>query len=143
MKNLTISVDDQTVATLIEGKLLDSLRVELPQSRNENVVLSARDGQQSLIGGLTGSTSYGWLLIKTLWVDSPSRRCGIGSALLLAAEERAVQMGCHAAWLDTSNPQAMQFYQRHGFLTFGSLANEPGQFPASHQRWFMKKSIRQ
>lgn len=138
----TISLDDQVSADVIEDKLLFSLKNTLPQSINEQFVLSARDNNQSLIGGLTASTSYGWLLIKTLWVDSSYRRRGTGSALLMSALAHAKHLGCHAAWLDTSNPEAMRFYERSGFEVFGCLNNQPGQAPENHQRWFMKLALR-
>ncbi len=137
----TISLDDQVSADVIENKLMISLKSTLPQSINEQFVLSARDNNQSLIGGLTASTSYGWMLIKTLWVDSSYRRKGTGSALLKSALAHAARLGCHAAWLDTSNPEAMRFYEHAGFEVFGQLNNQPGQTPETHQRWFMKLAI--
>lgn len=140
---INVSIDDETSETAkhIETELLKSLAVKLPQARNSQLVLTARDDKKRLIGGLTASTSYGWLLIKTLWVNQDFRRQGVGMILVDTAEKRACAAGCHAAWLDTSNPESMLFYAALDYETFGELANRPGQFPESHQRWFMRKSL--
>lgn len=138
-----LSIDDETVnvADVIETELLSSLAVQLPQSRNHRWVLAARDDQNTLVGGITAHTSYGWLLIKTLWVNQDFRRQGVGRRLVDAMEKRARVAGCHAAWLDTSSPDARRFYAELGYEIFGELANTPGQFPETHQRWFMKRPL--
>lgn len=136
-----ISEEGQEVARLVDIELLDSLRKDLPQAQNTSFVLAARNNQDSLLGGLTASTSYGWLLIKTLWVDGTYQRQGIGSALVEFAHDKARTIGCHGAWLDTSSPAAMQFYSGLGYSVFGELSNSTNQFPADHRRWFMQASL--
>lgn len=139
---LIIALDNRRAGDDIERELLKSLRSSLPQSLNDSFVLTARANDGSLVGGLSASSSYSWLLIKTLWVDSAYRRMGAGAALLESAEAHAAtELGCHAAWLDTSNPDAMQFYVKFGYEVFGQLSNGPGQMPELHRRWFMKKAL--
>ncbi len=138
---LTIVEDDWDAAGTIEAELLQSLRAELPQSKNLSVVLTIRNDTGDLIGGLTSSTSYGWMLIKTLWVSDRERNKGFGRVLMARAEIKAQAMGCHAAWLDTSSPAAHRFYTRLGYQTFGQLQNAPGRNPPSHRRWFMRKEL--
>lgn len=127
----------------LETLLLESLRRDLPQAANETISLAeyAADGQ--LLAGLSGSTAYGWLLIKLLWVAPEARRQGFASRLVGQALEMARERGCHAAWLDTSNPAAHAFYLRLGFADFGRLENGPGQFPETHRRWFMRRDLAQ
>lgn len=141
MATITIEDDCEETAGFIEAELLKALGGTLPQSRNSRFIIAARDEKNRLLGGLTASTSYEWMLIKTLWVDDSCRKQGIGAALVHFAEKRALSAGCHAAWLDTSNPNAMIFYLKLGYETFGQLANLPGQFAETHRRWFMKKSL--
>lgn len=148
---IVISEASTEVGDELESKLLTTLRDTLPQSANASFVLSAnlRDASheekpnrlEPTIGGLTASTSYGWLLIKILWVDATYRRKGVGCMLLEQAERRALEFGCHSVWLDTSSPQAKTFYAAQGFTVFGLLSNSPTMFPAGHQRWFMQKSL--
>jgi GNAT superfamily N-acetyltransferase len=60
----------------------------------------ARDGE-TIVAGLAGETYFGWLFIKYLWVSGALRGRGIGRELVRAAEGRAIERGCHSAWVDT------------------------------------------
>lgn len=139
--NIKITDSGAEDAAIIESQLLRSLQEALKQSRNEQFVLKASSATDEMIGGLTASTSYGWLLIKTLWVHDDYRKQGIGQQLMAEAEIRGRTLECHSAWLDTSNPASHAFYERLGYVEFGRLQNSPTQFPGEHQRWFMKKSL--
>lgn len=139
--DIVIAEDDGGLAAAIEAALLSALRTSLPQATNSAFVLTAKDAGGDLVGGLTASTAYGWLLIKTLWVAKEHRGRGLGGDLVGAAETRGRQTGCHGAWLDTSSPAAARFYARQGYETFGELANRPGQQPESHRRRFMRKTL--
>jgi GNAT superfamily N-acetyltransferase len=144
MRPITITEDSGELASQIEAALLRDLRAHLPQSLNTGFTLVARAGEAAhaeLVGGLSASTAYGWLLIKTLWVSEAQRQRGIGAQLMHAAEAKGRALGCHAAWLDTSNPQAHAFYLKLGYSVFGELANDPGQQPETHRRWFMRKDL--
>lgn len=129
------------LAAEIEASLLRSIASQNEQSTNRTVCISARAPDGPLIGGVYGSTSYGWLLVKLLWVDEGYRQMGIGRRLMSEAEHQARRFGCHSAWLDTSDQTARAFYAKLGYEEFGVLSNAPSQAPASHQRWFMKKAM--
>ena len=58
-----------------------------------------------------------WYLML-LGVESPVRRCGIGSALMRAILDRADGEG-HACYLETAQPANLHFYQSHGFASLG------------------------
>ena len=137
----TIQLAAPSAATEIETALLADLQQSAPQGRNEAITLTVNTTDGRLIAGLAGSTSYGWLLIKVLWVADERRRQGYGRALVLKAFDHAKSWGCHSAWLDTSNRDAMRFYTSLGFEAFGSLANSNSQEPTGHQRWFLKCAI--
>lgn len=125
----------------LEHELLQSLREELVQSENKSFALVARSAAGDIVGGLTASSSYNWLLIKILWVEKASRGTGLGKTLLQRAEQQGSDSGCHAVWLDTSNPMAERFYTQHGYVEFGRLENGTGQSPSAHRRWFLKKYL--
>jgi len=135
------SADFAALSTGLEQRLLNSLRLQLPQSDNRSFVLFNQSEQGELIGGLSASTSYDWLLIKLLWVKQSCRGAGLGKQLVEMAEQQAVERGCHSVWLDTSNPLAQKFYSGMGYREFGRLENTPEQSTLSHQRWFLKKSL--
>ncbi|WP_299637056.1 GNAT family N-acetyltransferase [uncultured Ruegeria sp.] len=141
-KTLIEPVSAHSVVTKeIEDNLLASLAGLNAQSTNATIVLSRRDPVGKLVAGVSGSTSYGWYLVKLLWVHEDLRGTGIGKTLMLEAEERARALGCHSAWLDTSNREAREFYLRIGYSEFGSLSNPPGNDPEGHCRWFMEKAL--
>ena len=138
---ITISEGTQEDAEIIESRLLEALRHELPQSLNTGFVLCARTKEGNLVAGLSAATSYGWAAIKTLWVADAFRGTGLARELMREAEERASALGCHSIWLDTSNPDARGLYEHLGYEVFGELANGPGREPSTHRRWFLKKSL--
>jgi len=139
--DIRLSEETAITADEIEAELLRSLRDGWPQAENANIILAARDGEGRMIGGLVAGTSYGWLLVKSLWVGETFRGRSIGRALLNLGEEKAKSLGCHAAWLDTSSPDARRFYGKHGYEVFSELANGEDQQPPRHRRWFMKKAL--
>lgn len=125
----------------IEKEMLAALALANVQSSNISIVLALRDDDGSLLGGLTASTSYGWLLIKTLWVAEELRGHGQGRALMDRAEAEGRAIGVHSVWLDTSSSMARTFYENLGYEEFGVLQNSPHQNPNGHCRWFMKKTL--
>jgi GNAT superfamily N-acetyltransferase len=133
--------DLERTEAAIEIALLESLRQRNTQAVNTHFAFEAVDPKGTRIGGVTGSTSYGWALIKLLWVDPNHRRVGLGRQLMQAAEAHARDLSCHSLWLDTSDPDASVFYARLGFETFGFLENGPEQTPEGHKRWFMRKAL--
>lgn len=140
-KDIQFSLGNDEAGKQIETALLTSLSNDLPQSTNVSFVLTAKNLAGELIGGLTASTSYGWFLVKVVWVKDDFRGCGLGRALMDKAEEKARNSECHSLWLDTSNPDAKRFYDSLGFTVFGELHNKPDQYPPEHSRWFMKKAL--
>lgn len=134
--------EQSEIAAVIEAALLASLATVNTQAENNNsFVLISRGQNGALAGGLIGHTSYGWLLIKVLWVEEFHRGAGLGKQLMEQVEGRAREDGCHSAWLDTSSEPAHAFYRHLGYADFGILANGDLQQPAGHQRWFMKKAL--
>ena len=53
-----------------------------------------RDSEGNIIGGLTALTYWQRLDISYLWVSPQHRGLGLAKALLIAAENEAVQRGC-------------------------------------------------
>ncbi len=125
----------------VERRLIDALRQNIPPSDGKPLALIALDSQGTMTGGLIGSTAYGWLLVKMLWVAEELRGQGMGARLMAKAEAIARSRGCHGAWLDTSSARAERFYIRLGYEPFGILTNGPGEEPHGHRRAFLAKSL--
>jgi GNAT superfamily N-acetyltransferase len=94
-----------------------------------------RDSER-IVAGLAGETYSGWLFIRYLWVSDGLRGKGIGRRLMAAGEDRALERGCHAAWLDTFSFQAPAFYRKLGYEVFGELDWSP-----DFKRYFLQKRL--
>ena len=101
------------------------------------LALSARDPEGRLLGGLYGNTAWRWLFVDLLWVDAPFRRQGLGRRLLRAAESAARARGCTRAYLDTFDFQARPFYEREGYVVFGTQ----DEYPPGHSKFYLGKIL--
>ncbi len=99
--------------------------------------LASHDAEGRLVAGLLGEICAGWLTLHVVWVDPDNRSHGLGSQLLLQAEQQAKAAGAHGVLLDTFDWQAEGFYLRHGYEVFGRLAD----FPLGHERIYLRKKL--
>jgi len=62
------------------------------------------------------------LEIQRIYIDPDYQGKGLGARLLEFAKERAMTLGLKYIWLGVweKNPDAIRFYQRHGYEIFGS-----------------------
>lgn len=127
------------VRQIIRNGLTDFNRSTLmPDLRLEDlaVVIRAVDSK-TIVGGLWAHTGWEWLTIELIFVPESLRRQGIARNLIAMAEEEAVRRGCHSAWLDTLNPEAVTLYERLGYERFGELKD----FPKGGSRIFLQKRL--
>ena len=101
------------------------------------VVTVADPATGEIIGGLWGSTAYGFLHVDMLIVPANLRGQGLGTRIMRQAEEEAVHRECHGAYLETFDFQARGFYEKLGYSVFGQLDNTP----PGHTRFFLRKSV--
>src|SRR5215831_13623691 len=90
------------------------LRAFMRGQRSFTLVATDEKGElQGFIVGYCGATGH----VITIDVGPGSRRTGVGSLLLQAAEERMRAAGCGAVGLETAvdNTTALAFYKRHGY----------------------------
>jgi len=105
-------VSEADEAAVVRG-LLTFNEKWLGPSNDQPVRFVARD-ELGVVGGLLGHTRWNWLYVAKLWVDAR----GIGTQLLMAAEELARSRGCTNASLDTFEYQARPFYEKLGYELF-------------------------
>jgi len=101
------------------------------------LALFVRDAQGVVVGGLTGGTYWGWLYVARLWIDERLRGQGYGGRLLAEAEREALRRGCHHAYLDTQDFQALPIYQKRGYTIYGVLED----MPIGHKRYSLQKRL--
>lgn len=60
-----------------------------------------------------------------VWVREDARRSGVGSRLLVAAEQIARERACKRLTVSSFTFQAPPFYERHGFVEFARTEGLP------------------
>jgi len=103
--------------------------------KRQDIALLLYDDADEAVGGLTATAVLDWLFIEWLHVPAELRGRGHGTELVAAAEAFAREEGLIGIWLDTFSFQARPFYERLGFVVFGTLHDHP----VGGARYFMQK----
>ena len=101
------------------------------------LLVTVRDDQGAVVGGLLGATYLGWLQIQAVWLPDTLRGHRYGTELMNLAEEEAVRRGCPRVFLETLSFQALPFYEKRGYTVFSRLAD----FPAGGARYALTKTL--
>jgi len=128
---------DQPEWGTIGGGIHNFNTQQVGESNEQNLCFVLQGPEQEIVGGVIGSTYWGWFYINLMWVEDEFRGQGYGHRLLMLAEEEARKRGVKNAYLDTFSFQALDFYKKLGYQVFGEL----GDFPAGHTRYFLKKEL--
>ena len=134
-----VRIDDKVskdAETAIVRGLLAFNEAWIGPSDERPVRFVARD-ELGVVGGLLGHTRWNWLYVAKLWVDERGRGQGIGTRLLIAAEELARSRGCTDASLDTFEYQARPFYEKLGYELFGTLDG----YPPGYRQFYLRKRL--
>ena len=133
------ALSDRLVAHNLAASPAMRLRFDGDNLRVRPVQAYAVTEAGHLVGGCVGSTVdvWQWLTVDVMWVDPSRRAQGIGRALLLDVEERALQRGCRWARLNTWEFQAPDFYERLGYSVYGREVD----YPPGHVNHLMRKDL--
>ena len=121
----------------LDQQLEDFNAVQTGRNDANSVEMVIRDPEGRVIAGLKGLTVLDWLYVGTLWVHQDHRDRGLGSRVLLAAEDIARRRGCIGACLTSFSFQAPDFYRRHGYASFASIED----YPIGQELIFFKKRL--
>ena len=89
------------------------------------------------LAGLTGETFGNWLCIQYLFVVDDLRKQGIGTKMVLSAEEEARKRNCKYVFVDTFSFQAPKFYEKLGYEEVFSL----NEYPYTESRHYYIKKL--
>lgn len=103
----------------------------------ETVLLTLRDAEGVILGGLIGRIAWHWLVVETLALPPALRGQGWGARLLAEAEAEARHRGCVGGRLDTYSFQARGFYEKQGWRVAGTIED----CPPGHTRFTMIKRL--
>jgi ribosomal protein S18 acetylase RimI-like enzyme len=101
------------------------------------LMITMRDKEQNLVGGLVGATYLGWLQVHTVWMSDTLRGQGYGTRLTLQAEDEARQRHCPSVFLETFSFQALPFYEKLGYKVVNKIAD----FPPGGARYALTKML--
>jgi GNAT superfamily N-acetyltransferase len=101
------------------------------------LLVTVRDDQGTVVGGLVGATYLGWLQIQAVWLPDALRGRDYGTELMAIAEQEAVRRGCPRVYLETLSFQALPFYEKRGYTVFSRLPD----FPVGGARYALTKSL--
>jgi GNAT superfamily N-acetyltransferase len=139
-QELKVAVEDtpaDTVKDTIVNLVVEFNNSQVGPSNGRPLFVVIRDRDKKVIGGLSGSTSRGWLFIDHLVVPASARGDGVGTKIMYLAEAEAIARGCRNSWLNTFEFQARGFYEKHGYTCFGELK----EYPPGYARYFMSKQL--
>lgn len=101
-----------------------------------SLALTVRDEAGRVVACALGHTWGGTCELKTVWVDAPLRRSGLGRALVLRAIAEAEARGCAQLLLATHSFQAPHFYAKLGFRELFRL----NDYPRGHAEiWLLRE----
>ena len=124
----------------IRQKVVEHNRNSLPEQQGNaygNTSFIARDYEDEIIGGITGTYFWQHMHIDFLWVDPTHQGSGIAAELMAKMEQFARELKCRLMTVDTFSFQAPGFYRKQGFCEFGTLEDHP----AGHSRHYFEKRL--
>jgi GNAT superfamily N-acetyltransferase len=121
----------------LENELLEFNRGKIENYGYSHFCYKYLNNFNSIIAGIDCQVGGGWLYIGSLWVEKTEREKGIGNKLLYVAERKAIEKGCHSAYLYTYSFQSPEFYEKNGYTAFGKLED----FCGDHEKLFLKKRL--
>ncbi len=124
-RDLTDLLDDEIYAFNVADTGIDDGRM---------LTVRANDYSGSLVGGLSGWTWGDCGYVDVLWVREDHRGLGLGTRLLVAAQDEALLRGCSQMVLSTHSFQAPDFYRKHGYQEVGRTEDYPRGYTQIHLR---------
>lgn len=115
-----------------------------PGDRTKPTTLVALEGERVLGFATVSAHACGCAgRLSALYVDPDLWGQGCGRALVGAARERLVQLGCHEAelWVVVGNERAEQFYRRDGWVADGIEKVDKIRGIAVHQRRYRRSLL--
>lgn len=104
----------------------------------ESFHFEIKDENGNVVAMLFGAIFHDWAKVTGLAVNDDYRHKGLGSKLMMKAEEFARENECVGMVLNTTSYQAGGFYEKHGFEEFGRIAPLSG---GKHESIYYKKML--
>ena len=109
----------------------------LREGEYETILLSVTNSDGERTAGCKGEICFTSAHISELWEAERHRGAGLGSRLLIRAEEVARDKACNRIHLETRNEAARRLYEKLGYTVFGQLPN----YAASVPLYYLQKDL--
>ncbi|WP_086349156.1 GNAT family N-acetyltransferase [Candidatus Enterococcus clewellii] len=121
-EKLAVEANEKEIISLLDAHQIEATGVA--QHIPIDFSLAAyEDG--TYIGGITASNWMNTTHVSLLAIDKNYRKHGLGSKLLIQAEQFAQEQQAEIITISTQDYQAKGFYEKHGYTVFGQLADSP------------------
>ena len=97
----------------------------------------AKNDQGDVIGGIRATAFWNYCIIELLWLSEDTRGSGVGTQLIKAAEECALEKGFNYMRTETLSFQAKPFYEKQGYRVYGELPD----YPQGHTTYCLMKKL--
>lgn len=121
----------------LEDRLYEFNKAATGITDGRSIGVFLRDSTRTILAGVAGHTWGETCELRQVWVVESLRRQGIGRSLLAEAESEALRRGCRQIVLTTHSFQALQFYERLGFLAVSELP----EYPRGHSQIVLRKPL--
>lgn len=121
---------------IVKG-LAEFNRLQTGGAMPEYLLVTVRNDQGVVVGGLLGATYLGWLQIHAVWLPDELRGLNYGTELMAIAEREALRRGCARVFVETYSFQALPFYEKCGYTVVSRLPD----FPPGGARYALTKNL--
>jgi ribosomal protein S18 acetylase RimI-like enzyme len=133
----TVERPDRELVRQVNDGLTQFNRQHILHDNYLPISVFARNSDGKIVGGAVCAVYWNAFTVEMLWLEESLRGHGIGTLLMLDAEAAARQHRCDFMHVDTMSFQARSFYEKLGFVLFGTL---PG-YPNGVERYYMHKPL--
>lgn len=103
--------------TMIMNGVLNYIRVtDLSYCEKEFFCFLVKKEKDVIVGGVTGYYFLGHVNVDWLWIEKVYRNKGLGSKLLKALDNFAIQVQCRFITLQHFDEMLISFYNKNGYF---------------------------
>ncbi|HEX5683486.1 MAG TPA: GNAT family N-acetyltransferase [Ideonella sp.] len=121
---LDLTVHDEPwreAAAIVDEGLGTSNEQAAPLHEVQPLQCFVRTPEGQVVGGAVGRTWGRCVELQQLWVQPERRGEGLGTRLIRAFEQRAIERGCRLAYLETFSFQAPALYRSLGYEVVATI----------------------
>lgn len=129
--------DSNTIKDTLRGKIRDYNRAHFGDYHLQPFSIRKSKDDNTLIAGVHGFIleKHQTMRLEFVWVSEQHRNQGLGTALLQAVEQYALQKHCKCIQASTMAFQGPAFYQKMGYQQVGAA---PAWFCGQDELFFVK-----